>query len=147
MPPKDQRLPGGSRPPNRHENSALGERAEHSTARNPEQTLATALRIARFGITKLDRESGRGRAVFPVRSSGPRVKHAYKSAERSNGQPWGATTDPDLIRAYWKQYPDADIGMVTGDGLFVVDVDSVEGHGVDGFASLAALEQKIGGLS
>lgn len=144
MPPdKSKSPPDSSHLSNGLGSSALGERAELTTAQRREQTLATALRIAARGITKQDRESGRGRAVFPVRSSGPRAKLPYFAAKYSNGRPWGATTDPDLIRKYWKKYPDADIGMVTGDGLLVIDVDTIEGHGVDGPASLARLTERI----
>lgn len=39
-----------------------------------------------------------------------------------------ATTDPDQIREWWTQWPDANIGAVTGDGLTVIDVDSHEGE-------------------
>jgi Bifunctional DNA primase/polymerase, N-terminal/Primase C terminal 2 (PriCT-2) len=43
----------------------------------------------------------------------------------------------------FRRYPRADIGVATGaqSGIFVLDVDTVDGHGVDGAASLAALER------
>ena len=48
-----------------------------------------------------------------------------------------ATTDPDLIRAWWTRRPGANIGMATGprSGVVVVDVDIDKG----GFETLAAL--------
>ncbi len=48
-----------------------------------------------------------------------------------------ATTDPDLIRAWWTRRPQANIGMATGrrSGVVVVDVDLDKG----GFETLAAL--------
>jgi hypothetical protein len=48
-----------------------------------------------------------------------------------------ATTDPEVIRAWWTRHPTANIGMATGSGsgLLVIDVDLDKG----GFESLAAL--------
>ena len=51
-----------------------------------------------------------------------------------------ATTDPDVIRAWWSRRPRANIGMATGrrSGIVVVDVDLDKG----GFETLAALIQQ-----
>lgn len=39
-----------------------------------------------------------------------------------------ASTDPDLIRKWWKRWPDANVGIATGAGSFdVLDVDLPEG--------------------
>ena len=40
-----------------------------------------------------------------------------------------ATTDRDQVRAWWKQWPDANIGIAIGrsSGIFVVDVDGKSG--------------------
>ena len=85
--------------------------------------------------------------VFPVPVG---TKMSHKSAEYSNGRPWGATTDADEIRRDFKQWPDANVGVVTGavSGIFVVETDTAEGHGegVDGDASLKALEAEHGEL-
>jgi len=35
----------------------------------------------------------------------------------------GATSDPERVRYYWHIWPDANIGIATGEGLAVVDVD------------------------
>jgi len=45
----------------------------------------------------------------------PRVAHGLKEA----------TTDPTVIRAWWSKWPDANIGLLTGErsGLLVADVD------------------------
>ena len=69
------------------------------------------------------------------------------------------TTDPVLIDAFWFSFPDASIGMRLGvwhlrshgGGIRVlrviaVDIESPEGHGVDGFAGLKELESKLGPL-
>jgi hypothetical protein len=94
------------------------------------EMLAAALRYAALN-----------RAVFPVP---PGTKKSYKSARHSNGRRWGATCDPDEIRADFTRFPRARIGLVMGveSGIVVIETDTVEGHGVDGAASLRALELK-----
>lgn len=54
----------------------------------------------------------------------------------------GASTDPNRIRSWWSQWPDANIGIPTGEssGLLVLDIDD------HGSASLEALEAKHGQL-
>jgi hypothetical protein len=53
---------------------------------------------------------------------------------------YDATTDPAVIERWWGMWPDANIGIRTGDGLAVLDVDPRHG----GFASLAELEDEHG---
>ncbi len=55
----------------------------------------------------------------------------------------GASTDPVRVQAWWRQWPDAGIGIVTGaeSGLFVLDVDGKVGR-----TSLARLEKQYGAL-
>jgi hypothetical protein len=74
-------------------------------------------------------------------------KRSHKSKKRS-GTNWGATRDPDQIRKDWKRWPNANIGIPTGveNGIFVVDIDTLVGHGVDGIASLKELEATHGKL-
>lgn len=50
-----------------------------------------------------------------------------------------ATSDPRLISWFWRRWPQAGIGIATGAGLAVIDVD-----GPQGAASLAALEREHG---
>ena len=38
-----------------------------------------------------------------------------------------ATTDADAIRAWWSRWPDANVGIATGSGLVVIDVDPRSG--------------------
>lgn len=76
--------------------------------------------------------------VFPI---APGTRKAHKSAAHSGGSRWGATTDPDEIERDWSRWPDANVGICTGpeSNIFVIDVDSARGHGVDGFAGLHRL--------
>jgi len=51
-----------------------------------------------------------------------------------------ASTDPAQIRAWWDRWPDANIGLRTGDAFDVVDVD-----GPDGEAALDAVDRPADG--
>lgn len=86
----------------------------------------------------------KGLAVFPAKFVG-KQKLGCTSAEKSNGNPWGYTRDPDEIRTYWKRWPNAAIGLPTGavNGFFVLDLDTkAGGHDHDGEASLQQLVQE-----
>lgn len=87
----------------------------------------------------------RGWLVFPVP---PGEKKSYKSATHSDGRKWGATTEPAEINRDWRQWPDANVGIVTGpkSGIFVVEADTLDGHGVDGIANLEKLIEDNGGI-
>jgi hypothetical protein len=54
-----------------------------------------------------------------------------------------ATTDPDIIQAWWQQQPDNNLAIATGSasGLFVLDID-----GLDAEAMLRRLEAEHGAL-
>jgi len=52
-----------------------------------------------------------------------------------------ATTDPATLARLWQENPDRNVGIRTGQGVFVLDVD-----GADGEASLQALEVRCGPL-
>ena len=54
-----------------------------------------------------------------------------------------ATADPQMIEKMWDQFPNANIGVCTGEisNIFVLDVDGLEGR-----ASLRALREGQGGL-
>lgn len=76
--------------------------------------------------------AARGWPVFPVHTpteSGCSCRQAGcnrpgKHPRTSNGRN-GATTDPDLINKWWGIWPDANVGIATGQesGLLVLDVD------------------------
>ena len=91
--------------------------------------LAAALAYARGDVL------GFPVPVFPCGThKRPIVKTGFKAA----------TTDGALITEWWGRNPVALIGMPTGErtGLYVIDVDSVEGHGVDGIMAFEAMELK-----
>lgn len=60
----------------------------------------------------------------------PRTMHGYRDA----------TTDPEAIRRWWRMWPDANLGIATGNGLVVVDVDPRS----SGYESLERLEAEHG---
>ena len=80
--------------------------------------LEAALRYAASGLP-----------VFPCGANkAPLTPHGFKDA----------TIDKPKIRQWWKQWPNALIGMPTGrtSGLVVLDVDMDAAEGKDGAASL-----------
>ncbi|PZX44575.1 P4 family phage/plasmid primase-like protein [Roseinatronobacter thiooxidans] len=89
--------------------------------------------------------AARGWHVFPVPVG---KKESHKSAKFSNGRKWGATTDLQEIAQDWRQWPEANIGIVTGpkSGLLVIEADTEAGHSVDGIGNLAALIEQNGPL-
>lgn len=79
--------------------------------------------------------AGMGLAVFPVQARGkaPLTPHGYKDAATVRRQ----------IEVWWDRWPEANIGIATGSGLMVVDVDS---HEADGKASMKEWEAVNGKL-
>ncbi len=76
----------------------------------------------------------RGWPVLPLNGKAPLTPHGYKDG----------STDPEQIRRWWHEHPDAWIGVVVGpeSGLCVLDVDPRSG----GDRSLAGLIEKHGPL-
>jgi hypothetical protein len=76
-----------------------------------------------------------GNAVFPLKpcSKTPLTKNGFKDA----------ATDQSVITESWRRWPDANIGLATGQvsGCIVLDIDGVEGE-----ASLQVLERQLGAL-
>jgi len=90
-----------------------------------------------------------GFCVFPCHSIVPLINtcDCYKPTCSKPGKhphinkwPERASTDPTVIRKWWKQWPDANIAVVGGDGLVIIDVDPRHG----GSETLAALESEVG---
>jgi hypothetical protein len=75
-------------------------------------------------------------AVIPLKGKQPLTQHGYKDASK----------DPAQITQWWTQWPDANVGIVTGDvsGLIVLDIDVKNGHRGD--ESLRELEEQYGAL-
>lgn len=88
------------------------------------RALKHALRYARLGWQ-----------VLPIRPRDKRPLTAHGLNDSS--------ADPNQIREWWDRWPNANVGVRTGEvsGFFVLDVDGAEGS-----ASLDALEQKHGKL-
>jgi hypothetical protein len=86
--------------------------------------LSAALDYARRGWPVI--------ALLP-RAKEPLTKHGVKDA----------TTDPEIIRSWWRRYPSANIGIATGaaSGVFVVDID-----GKQGGETIDAIEHEYGPL-
>ena len=70
-----------------------------------------------------------GFKVFPLRENAKTPLFRGKAQEQG-------TTDLNQIRDIWTQRPNANIGIATGDGLTVIDVDTKDSHGVDGENSM-----------
>lgn len=80
-----------------------------------------------------------GLAVFPLEERGkkPRTKNGCKDA----------TTDAAQVKAWWQQWPNANIGIATGKksgGIFVIDLDIDENKGLDGYHALQDWERENG---
>lgn len=68
----------------------------------------------------------RGFRVFPCRDKRPLTSHGFKDAR----------TDPELVERMFEYYRGAQIGIATGGGIWVLDVDGEEGE-----ASLARISE------
>lgn len=84
----------------------------------------------------------RGWPVFPVQAP----KHGDLESGKKPLTPHGfkdATTNLNVVERWWDRWPEAGIGVPTGEaiGAWVLDVDGAEGS-----ASLTALEQELGAL-
>ena len=73
----------------------------------------------------------RGWRVFPV-------KPGEKAPPLIADWPNKATTDPEQLTQWWKQWPSANVAIATGKGLVVLDVDYDKG----GAYSMRSLREK-----
>jgi hypothetical protein len=92
----------------------------------------------------------RGWEVFPV-PPGSKMGYSVEQRGFDNGKPWGKTADAAELRAYWRNLPQANIGLAMGigSGIFDLETDTAVGHSnlkQDGAVSLAELEAKHGKL-
>ena len=104
------------------ENSAVDKHVRKSRG----GLLAAALAYAEQGLP-----------VIPIRQES-------KKPPCIEGWPDLASTDPDVIKQWWKEFPRANVAIVTGrrSGLVVLDVDKIPG----GFESLKRLLDEHGPL-
>jgi hypothetical protein len=102
----------------------------------PRDLLTAALDYARkgFRVFPLHSVHDHGRCSCGRQACGSPGKHP----RNWNGLK-GATTKEAQILTWWKKFPDANIGIRTGTGLLVLDVDEDEGED-----SLRELEEKHG---
>lgn len=82
--------------------------------------------------TRCDQALNYARQGFPVFPIQPGLKIPFPGSRGLHD----ATVDPDQVRAWWEKYPEANIGLRTGEvsGVTVVDFDQKSG-GMDSFAS------------
>lgn len=78
-----------------------------------------------------------GFKVFPLRENDKRPLF------NGNAQTQGMT-DLNKVRDTWTRYPNANIGIATGKGLTVIDVDTIASHGVDGESSMLKYQVENG---
>jgi hypothetical protein len=80
--------------------------------------------------------AARGWPVFPVHSiepggrctcGKPECRSPGKHPRTSHGV-LDASTDSEVIGKWWRRWPTANIGLATGEGSSLVDVDGEEGH-------------------
>jgi hypothetical protein len=85
-----------------------------------------------------------GRAAIELAREGRRVIALWRRTKRPIREAWQrlATSDVAFIEAEWRAYPDANPGVVGGDGFGIVDVDPPKG----GVETLARLEAEHGAL-
>lgn len=75
---------------------------------------------------------------FPVFRLRPRSK-----VPMAEGWQVEATQDSEAIKGLWKKAPRANIGVITGNGLIVVDVDVDQQKGIDGTPSFIQLKKEF----
>ena len=92
-------------------------------------------------LTLKDAALAYARAGIPVL----RLKPGTKDPNTTHGLS-DATTDLQQIAQWWDKRPHSNIGIRPTEYQFVIDVESVEGHGVDGHATLAELIADLGPL-
>lgn len=82
--------------------------------------------------------------VFPLHTPGEQLRCSCGASDcssvgkhpRTTRGVHDATRDPSVIRSWWHRWPDSNVGVATGNGLAVLDVDPRH----DGDHSLAELE-------
>ncbi|HEX4932381.1 MAG TPA: VapE domain-containing protein [Gemmatimonadaceae bacterium] len=106
-------------------------------------------KLSRLGRAALHYATQYGWRVFPLHSadasgcSCARTEcHGPGKHPRTQRGCLDATTDPAQVRAWWSQWPDANVGVATGAGLVVLDIDTRAG----GDDTIVDLRRKLGDL-
>jgi hypothetical protein len=100
--------------------------------------------------------AARGWRVLPLHTPGIDGCSCAKGAEcgsagkhpRTTDGVSGASADPEVVRAWWRRWPDANVGIATGpeSGFFVLDSDHAKVGEASAISALAELEDKHGRL-
>ena len=113
--------------------------------------MTPAIKLSRLGRAAMAYATQFGWRVFPLHSvdaSGCTCASPNCTGTKPGKHPrtargcLDATTDAEQIRAWWSQWPDANVGVATGGGLVVVDIDPRHG-GDEGFDELVERLGKI----
>jgi predicted P-loop ATPase len=111
----------------------------------------TAPKLSRLGRAAVAYATQFGWRVFPLHSvdaSGCTCGSPACTGTKPGKHPrtargcLDASTDAEQIRAWWTQWPDANIGVATGNGLVVIDIDPRHG----GDESFDELRERLGKL-
>jgi predicted P-loop ATPase len=112
-------------------------------------TATTAPKASKLARAALHYATQFGWRVFPLHSvddgrcsCGRADCHGAGKHPRTPRGCTDATTDATQIRAWWAQWPDANIGVATGGGLVVLDIDPRSG----GDESLVELRRRLGAV-
>ncbi len=89
----------------------------------------------------------RGWRVFPLYATTPAGTCACKdtTCHRGGEHPCipegsnGATSDQEIIRLWWQQEITAQVGIATGNGLLVIEIDPLRGASLEKFVNFYAL--------
>lgn len=80
----------------------------------------------------------RGWRVFPLHSirqgscsCGRESCHSPGKHPRTKNGVKDATRQPEQVRQWWTTWPDANIGIATGQGLYVIDIDTTKGGSLE----------------
>ncbi len=113
--------------------------------------MTPAIKLSRLGRAAMAYATQFGWRVFPLHSvdaSGCTCGSPNCTGTKPGKHPrtprgcLDATTDAEQIRAWWSQWPDANVGVATGGGLVVIDIDPRHG-GDEGFDELVERFGKI----
>jgi hypothetical protein len=107
----------------------------HGPHSNDGNNLAVALAMAKAGLP-----------IFPAAISLDAKKQKWQKAPLIKNWQTEATTDPNRLKSWWREWPDAAPGIELGRARLVVIDGDRHGDGQDGVANFAALVKEHGEL-